>query len=169
MKALIIWDSYGKSAKIADVEKETDKKELESYYRPERLYKITNEILDCNSNELNYNLVLGKNHNYLSDSIGFTYHMESYVCPITEEQAEQLVTNYKVKKLKKEEEYNKLLSELENSRLEKLKRAKETNKKQEISRRIVPCNCKSIECNLDLIIEYILPSGEIIEERHHSY
>ena len=95
--------------------------------------------------------------------------MESYVCPITEEQAQQLVANYKTKKSKKEEEYNKLLSELENSRLEKLKKAKETNEKQEISRRIVPCNCKNKECTLDIIIEYILPSGEIVEERHHSY
>ena len=62
--------------------------------------------------------------------------------------------------------FSQTLKEIEE---EVYSKAKETGEKQVLSRRNVRCNNRNKECNLDVITEYITPSGECIEERQHTY
>lgn len=86
MKSLIIYGSYGCYAMLAEIEKETDPKELKDYKEPEKLYKVTNKYLDCKYSDIDIKSIL-KDINYYSDNIGFVGSlMESYVVPLDNEQ-----------------------------------------------------------------------------------
>lgn len=205
MKALIIYGSYGSSAKLADIEKITDKEILKDFREPEKAYKITKEYLTCSYADVKKHL---KDVNFYIDNIGFINRLqESYVVPITEEKFGILLNcldekyndtiNYYNKRFLEYKEANpfnriivlqKLLAEIERLDLsvrstiyknfgkvikevrEKVTlKAKETGERQVLSKRNVPCNNPHIECNFDIITEYILPNGELVEERQHAY
>lgn len=158
MKALIVWDSYGTEVEICEVEKKS-----------EDYYSIEKELLSCRRNEVDIKSVLGKEHNYLSDSVGSTHLMESYVCLISELQAEKIINTFKSKKEQEIEKQKKVLNSIEEHKMNMLNKAIETGVEQELSRRMEPCNDINEECSWDGVISFINPDGSIKEERNHFY
>lgn len=57
----------------------------------------------------------------------------------------------------------------EEHKMNMLNKAIETGTKQELSRRMEPCNDINEECSWDGIISFIYPDGSIKEERNHFY
>lgn len=169
MKALIIYGSYGCDAAITEVEKEMDKNILSSYRQPEYLYKVSTILLSCRSKEIEYSKILGADFNYFPNSIGFTSWTESYVYPITEEQANNIIKTYKSEAVKKKEEYEKALEKAKSHYQEILNKAIQTGEKQVLSRRMVICNDLEEECSMDVITEYLYPDKKIEEIRVHTY
>lgn len=82
----------------------------------------------------------------------------------------EIETKHLIKPL---ENYHKKISaafEAKENRIEELKKkAKKTGEKQELKRYTVECNDEYEECSIDIIITYILPSGEEKTERIHTY
>ncbi|HHX61996.1 MAG TPA: hypothetical protein GX707_15005 [Epulopiscium sp.] len=165
MKALILWDSYFSSVIIAEVEKETDQEILAKYRQPELMYKITKKLLDCKSSEVKYEDIVDMRQMY----IGHTYLMESYVYPITEQQAIDIIATYEPEADKEERDFKVKLEEIRKHQEDVLKKAIEKGEKQVLSKRMVECNDPYAECNWDIIIEYLYPDGSFEEERYHSY
>ncbi|MBY7043774.1 hypothetical protein HYI16_17180 [Clostridium botulinum] len=130
MKALIIWNSYGSSLKVGTVEKMTlEQAKEEGYKQPELIYEITNTVINCDSNEIDYKSILGKDFNYLSDNIGFTWYQESYVCSITEDQYKSLINLYE----KSKEDKNKLQKEIDQELKQMLNEDEELTKKMNMN------------------------------------
>jgi hypothetical protein len=89
MLAYVNWDTL--NFIIAEVEQDMDWATKNGYIRPERYYVYKEIFLEGRKNSDIYHQILGANHNYLDDNVGFTRHMESYVCPITNDQKEQFL------------------------------------------------------------------------------
>lgn len=95
MKVLIIYGSYGSSAKLADIEKITDKEILKDFREPEKAYKITKEYLTCDYADVNKYL---KDVNFYINNIGFIDRLqESYIVSITEEKFYSLLNSLEEK------------------------------------------------------------------------
>jgi hypothetical protein len=100
MKALVFWSN---GIKIGEIQKINLNTAIEKGYRqPELIYEVIDTV-DCEKNELDYKQVLGTEFNYICDSVGTTWYDESYVCPITEEQYNQLMNLLNKHKEEKEE------------------------------------------------------------------
>ncbi|WP_252249163.1 hypothetical protein [Clostridium sp. VAP23] len=146
MKAIIIWNSYGSSLKVGTVKKMTlEQAKNEGYRQPELMYEITNTVINCDSNEIDYKSILGENFNYLSDSVGFTWWQESYVCPITEDQYELLINLYEESKNKLKIEMDKELKEILNHEEELIKKMNENFELKEFN---IFINCKQNELEI---------------------
>ena len=76
-----------------------------------------------------------------------------------------------IKKMETEQEVIKFLKEYYNpeSYFGKLKKAKETGKKQAYAGHTEDCNSKHEQCDIDKIIKYVFPDGSTDIERIHTY
>lgn len=99
MLTYIIYGFYGSDFIIADAMQDIDEGIELDYKDPEKYYKL-GEIYY--SGDRTHNIreiedkILGVDHNYLNDNMGFTKQIKSYVMPITEEQKQLFIEKIKI-------------------------------------------------------------------------